>query len=72
MAAVRLNWHGQDLPVVREIVEISGVATAVEIPELREPELRQIVALLATLDRFERAARLAPRLLLEADLKRVE
>ena len=34
MAAARVNWHGQDLPVVREIVEIGGVETAVEIPEL--------------------------------------
>jgi hypothetical protein len=53
------------LLVVREIVRIDGVETAVEIPELGEPELRQIVALLATLDRFEGAARLAPYLLLE-------
>jgi hypothetical protein len=65
MAAARVNWHGQDLPVVSEIVEIGGVETVVEIPELGEPELRQIVALLATLDRFEGAARLAPYLLLE-------
>jgi hypothetical protein len=65
MVAARVNWHGQDLPVVSEIVEIGGVSTPIEIPELGEPELRQIVALLATLDRFERAARLAPDLLLE-------
>jgi hypothetical protein len=65
MTAARVNWHGQDLPVVREIVRIDGVETAVEIPELGEPELRQIVALLATLERFERAARLAPDRLLE-------
>ena len=65
MAAARVNWHGQDLPVVREIVRIDGVETAVEIPELGEPELRQIVALLAALDRYEGAARLAPYFLLE-------
>jgi hypothetical protein len=65
MPAARMNWHGQDLPVVREIVRIDGVETAVEIPELGEPELRQIVGLLATLDHLERAARLAPTLLLE-------
>jgi hypothetical protein len=65
MAAAGVNWHGQHLPVVREIVRIGGVETVVEIPKLAEPELRQIVALLATLDRFERVARLAPDLLLE-------
>jgi hypothetical protein len=65
MAAARVNWHGQHLPVVREIVRIGGVETVVEIPKLAEPELRQIVALLATLDRFDRVARLAPDLLLE-------
>ena len=65
MAAARVNWHGQDFPVVREIVRIGGVGTTVEIPGLDDPELRQIVALLAALDRFEGAARLAPDLLLE-------
>ena len=65
MAAVRVNWHGQDLPVVSGIVKVGEVETSVEIPELAEPELRQIVALLAALYRFEVAARLAPTLLLE-------
>jgi hypothetical protein len=65
MPAARMNWHGQNLPVVREIVKLGEVETSVEIPELAQPELRQVVALLATLDRFEGAARLAPTLLLE-------
>jgi hypothetical protein len=65
MAAARVKWHGQDLPVVREIVTLGGVETCVEIPELGEPELRQTVALLTSIDRFERAARLASDRLLE-------
>jgi hypothetical protein len=65
VAAARINWHGQDLPVIKEVVKLGEVETSVEIPELAEPELRQIAALLAALDRFEGAARLAPALLLE-------
>ena len=49
MAAARVNWHGQHLPVVREIVRIVGVETVVEIPKLAEPELRQIVLRLSQL-----------------------
>jgi hypothetical protein len=59
VAERRLKWHGQDLPVVGEIVRIGGVETAVEIPELAEPELREIVALLAAFDRFEAAVSIA-------------
>jgi hypothetical protein len=32
MTAARVNWDGQDLPVVRGIIRIGGVETAVEIP----------------------------------------
>jgi len=61
VAAARINWHGQDLPVVREIVTLGGVETMVEIPELAEPELRQVVALLAAFDRFEAAVSIIPQ-----------
>jgi hypothetical protein len=65
VAAARVEWHGQDLPVVKEIVSLGEVQTSVEIPEFGELELRQIVGLLTSIDRFEKAARLAPHLLLE-------
>jgi hypothetical protein len=65
VAAAPVTLRGKDLPVIREIVKLGEVETSVEIPELAEPELRHIVALLAALDRFEGAAQLAPALLLE-------
>jgi hypothetical protein len=51
-----VKWHGQDLPATREIVKIAGVETAVDVPEFDEPELRQLVAMLTAVDRFENAA----------------
>jgi len=61
----RVNWHGQDLPVVREIVRIGGVETMVEIPGLGDPDARRIIAILAAIPKLEHAGKLAPVYLLE-------
>jgi hypothetical protein len=65
VAAARVKWHGQDLPVVREIVRIGGVETMVEIPGLDDPDARRIIATLAAIPKFEGAGKLAPVYLLE-------
>ena len=65
MAAARVNWHGQDFPVVREVVRIGGVETTVEIPGLDDPDARRIIAILLAIPKFEGAGDLAPVYLLE-------
>jgi hypothetical protein len=65
MASARINWHGQDLPVVREIVSIGGVETMVEIPGVDDPGARRIIAALTAIPKFERAGKLASVYLLE-------
>lgn len=54
MASPRMKWHGQDLPVVREIVSIGGVETMVEIPGVDDPRARRIIAALTAVPKFER------------------
>jgi hypothetical protein len=65
MASARINWHGQDLPVVREIVSIGGVETMVQIPGVDDPGARRIIAALTAIPKFERAGKLASVYLLE-------
>jgi hypothetical protein len=64
MPAKRIRWHGQDLPVVREVVKIGEVETVVDVPDVA-PELRQVIAALTAIDRFEGAGKIASVHLLE-------
>jgi hypothetical protein len=41
VAAALVNWHGQDLPAVRETVKLGEVETSVEIPAFIIPTCAQ-------------------------------
>ena len=65
MTAARITWNGQDLPAVAETIRLGAVETTLEVPDFDDAELRQFVAALGAIDRFEGAGLLAPDYTLE-------